>query len=171
MPAFLRVPFIGDKISKILVRRIRSTVEATFPVAEPRILFVCSPIGGLPPKDPILPFNTSNCIYKFSCNCGSRYIGRTERRLGVRVTEHLPKWSRQTEAKRPRSTAQPNSAITRHVTRCQLFQHSTADDCFSVVTRARHTRMLPYLEATFIARIKPDLCRQKDFGPYAQKFN
>ena len=163
MPAFLRVPFVGDALSRTLIRRIRSTVGATFTTAEPRILFMTSSVGGLPPKDPILPSNTSNCIYKFSCGCGSSYVGRTERRLGVRMAEHLPKWSLEQGARRPRSSAEPSSAITRHVTNCQLFQRSAADRCFSVVARARHARMLPFLEATLIASSNPDLCRQKDF--------
>ena len=163
MPAFLRVPFVGDALSRTLIRRIRSTVGATFTTAEPRILFMTSSVGGLPPKDPILPSNTSNCIYKFSCGCGSSYVGRTERRLGVRMAEHLPKWSLEQGARRPRSSAEPSSAITRHVTNCQLFQRSAADRCFSVVARARHARMFPFLEATLIASSNPDLCRQKDF--------
>ena len=163
MPTYLRVPFVGDVTTKILVRRIRSTVRATYTTADPRVLFVTSYVGGLPPKDPILPFSTSNCIYQFSCGCGSSYVGRTERRLGVRVSEHLPKWSLEEGAKRPRSTSQPSSAVTRHVINCRQFQRSTPDSCFVILVRARHARMLPFLEATLIASLKPDLCRQKDF--------
>lgn len=162
MRAFLRIPFIGDAASMSVVKRLNSTVASTFPAAEARILFTTTPIGGLPPKDPISLLSLSNCVYKFTCECGSTYVGRTERRLGVRIGEHLPKWLKEGSS-RPRSTSAPNSAITRHAMSCSTMDRRTLENNFSIIQCARHPRMLPFLEAVFILQTNPDLCKQKDF--------
>ena len=55
------------------------------------------------------PHVTSNCIYLFSCICSSTYIGRTERILSTRISEHLPKNLILNRSKLP------TSAIGRHI--------------------------------------------------------
>ena len=103
-------------------------------------------------------------MYKFCCSCGCSYMGRTKRSLTDRMAEHLPRWLMQGETSRPRSTAEPSSAITRHLVHCPAFDRAKPRiDFFTIVTRARCPAILPLLEATYIVTFNPDLCAQKDF--------
>ena len=52
---------------------------------------------------------SSNCIYQYTCTCGSRYIGRTERILSTRISKHLPT---NVTLNGPKL---PSSAIGRHI--------------------------------------------------------
>lgn len=164
MPAFLFVPFLGDPFSSHLKRTIVSLTAQTYPAAKPRIVFQTQRIHVRPLKDKVPLARSSNLLYKFTCSCGSNYLGRTTRALADRMAEHLPRWLLAGSNQRPRSTALPASAITRHVISCQQFDRSKpADHNFKVVTKSRHPALLPLLEATHIVTHQPDLCSQKDF--------
>ena len=41
-------------------------------------------------KDTLPLLTTSTCIYKFTCSCGVRYIGRKTRQLHRRIIEYHP---------------------------------------------------------------------------------
>ena len=93
---------------------------------------------------------------------GVNYIGRTERRLSIRAAEHIPKWILKV-GMRPRSAAEPNSAISRHVLKCNFFDKSRAPfSYFSILYCSRNARLLKILEALTIKRLFPSLCVQKD---------
>ena len=84
--------------------------------------------------------------------------------MASRISEHLPKWLMSGAKHRPRSTAPPTSAVTRHALSCLTFDvHKEASDYFSTVVKARFARHLAILESIFIEREKPPLCIQKDF--------
>lgn len=160
----LCVPFLGDSFSHQVERRVRRVTSLTFPSAEPRIVFTTSKICVRSRKDKVSQLCQSNVVYSFKCNCGSSYIGRTERSLASRISEHLPKWLMSGAKHRPRSTAPPTSAVTRHALSCLTFDvHKEASDYFSTVVKARFARHLAILESIFIEREKPPLCIQKDF--------
>ena len=163
-PAFLLVPFLGDSFASLLKRSIVSLTAQTFPAATPRIVFQTQRICLRPLKDKDPLARSSHLLYKFTCSCGSNYIGRTTRALADRMTEHLPRWLLAGSNQRPRSASLPPSAITRHVISCQRFDRTKpAEDSFKIVTKARRPALLPLLEATHIVTHKPDLCAQKDF--------
>ena len=163
-PVFLVLPFPGDSFSSFLKHRILNITGKVVPSAAPRIIYKTRPISIRPLKDRIPTVRASNLVYKFSCDCGSSYVGRTRRSLADRVTEHLPRWLMRGANQRPRSTADPTSAVTRHVMACDAFDRQRpAMDSFSIVTRSRCVSLLPLLEATHILFMKPDLCCQKEF--------
>ena len=160
---YLTVPFVNDAFSRQFLLRLNATVSRAFPAAEPRVFFTTSSISVRPLKDRIPLHRASNVLYKFSCGCGDTYIGRSERALSHRVGEHLPAWLLRGASTRPRSTAPPASAITRHVIDCPQFDRHNKIDHFKVLARARHRLSLPFLESTWILRMKPALCVHKEF--------
>jgi hypothetical protein len=161
-PVFLQVPYLGERFTGILRRRLRDAIGRSHPAAELRLLTTTSPIitGSL--KDRVRTVQAANIVYKFECDCGSSYLGRTQRALSQRISEHFPRWLTQGDGARPRSSAPPSSAVTRHVQQCPRFDRTVpAETKFKVICRARRPWLLPFLEMTHILQHKPDLCVQK----------
>ncbi|CAH8863643.1 unnamed protein product [Trichobilharzia szidati] len=100
------------------------------------------------------PHVTSNCVYQFTCTCQSTYIGRTERSVIVRISEHIPKNLR---LKGPQVL---NSAITRHL----LDTGHNVDNLksFKIINKQKKPNLLRFAEAIAIRRLKPNLCTQKE---------
>lgn len=161
-PVFLQVPYLGESFTTLLRRRLRAAIGRSHPAAELRLLTTTSSINMGSLKDRVRPVQATNVVYKFLCNCGSSYLGRTQRTLSQRIDEHFPRWLTQGDGARPRSSAPPSSAVTRHVLQCPTFDRTCpAESKFKVVCRARRPWLLPFLEMTQILRHKPDLCVQK----------
>ncbi|CAH8681898.1 unnamed protein product [Schistosoma haematobium] len=151
---FLHLRFIGDEIAGIINQRINSALKVTYPAAKLMTVWQtnCSLQQTKIDKPSFL--SSSNCIYQFTCTCQSTYIGRTERRVHVRISEHVPK------NLRLRGTRAFNSAIARHL----LDTGHTIDipHAFKVINRQRSTTTLRFAEAIMIKKLKPDLCIQKE---------
>ena len=154
---YLRIPFAGDTLSSTICKRIRESTKQAFPASCPRFVFATRRIPIRPLKDPVPPLSKSRAIYKFLCDCGSSYIGRTERCVKTRIKEHLPRWI-QTSAKK--STT---SSICKHVIDCDSFIGHDFTSYFSILSTSQFSFSLRVLEALFIQRHKPPLCVQKDF--------
>ena len=92
---------------------------------------------------------TFNCIYQFTCTCGSRYVGRTERILSTRIAKHVPT---NVTLNGPKL---PSSPIGRHII--------DSGHVIEVINRARNAQLLRFAESSAIRRIEQDLCVQKDF--------
>ena len=90
-PVFAEVPFIGDKAA-IFVKRSVKNILSAFPAAKLVVIFKTKRIPVASPKDKVSVFDLHNVTYMFECACGSKYVGRTERRLGDRIKEHVPAW-------------------------------------------------------------------------------
>ena len=132
-----------------------------FPAAKPVVIFDTRRIPVASPKDKLPVTAQSKIIYHFECVCGSKYIGRTGRRLAVRIREHLPKWLESSTKAPPRSSQPASSAITRHLQTCRCTV-SEAAGRFKVLFRARSDYHLRILESLSIKRFRPELCVQKD---------
>ena len=101
------------------------------------------------------PASTSSpIVYKFLCDCGAAYIGRTSRLLAVRSSEHIPKWLREGRS----GTCQ--TAIAEHLLECDC-NRASALTRFEVIASCQHGRSMRILEAIFIRRDRPVLCKQK----------
>ena len=121
------------------------------------------------------------------CHCDSRYVGYTTQRLQERIKQHVPKAIRQkttltpeqgTHRSQPNRT-QPNkkskaksktqfepesdSAIGQHLLEFHQCARNYSDSQFKILTTARSQFHLSLLEAVYISRKKPVLCRQKQF--------
>ena len=141
-------------------RIIRSTKQA-FPQVKPVFIFTTKRIPSSSLKDPDPPLLRSHVIYRFLCDCGDSYIGRTERALMVRIKEHVPRWL-QLGSSRNSSSSSLSSAVCRHAVDCDKFLGTRFSSYFSVLALSSHSLSLKILEAVFIPKHKPPLCVQKD---------
>ena len=149
-------------MANVVKRRLSGAVNTTYNAASLRISFTSKPILVQQLKDKIPASSASFCVYSFSCSCGSRYIGKTSRRLSERAREHHPAWLGSGVQKTITSGVVAHLVDSNHVVNI-----STA---FSPVYRVpnRYTRgvklqILSAAEAIAIRLIDPDLCSQKRF--------
>ena len=108
-PVYIRLPYKSEEIQNITAQRLKNAVKKTFYAAELRIIYETQKMLLPSVKDRTPVQDTSKCIYEFTCICGSKYIGRTERCLSTRIREHLPKWLLNSVDKTPKSS------ITKHL--------------------------------------------------------
>ncbi|CAH8524172.1 unnamed protein product [Dicrocoelium dendriticum] len=163
LSVYLQLPFKGDIVAAQLESRVHTAIRRAFnaakfcPIWETRKL-------PMPPVKPTQPISaTTHCIYQFVCNCGSSYIGRTDRSLGKRIGEHIPKWiaklSTQEAGEREKVSKMPASSIAKHLLESghQVDPRST----FTVIYRNDNPKVLRFAEAVALNRHRPILCVQK----------
>ena len=138
-----------------LKKAVNRAICLRFPAARPIVFFHTTAIPVRSPKDRIPIIRSSSVIYKFLCDCGAVYFGRTNRCLAVRIREHVSQWL--LEGGKGRSC----SAISSHVLQCNCLRKNLRDH-FSVIFRARNEQILRILEALSIKLFKPNLCMQKE---------
>ena len=123
-------------------------------------------------KDRTPTHQLSNVIYKFSCTCGSVYVGRTSQRLHIRMDQHVPKSFREFMRGNKTKTSQRKSKKTSWKSLTSIGKHLEGKpDCaknyeldhFSVLARGRTDFHLKVLEAMYIKHLTPNLCIQKQF--------
>ena len=96
--------------------------------------------------------------------------------LSDRIKQHVPKHlveptqegKKRGRGRPPKNLTKPaaeryQSAIACHLAGNERCLQAFSCDQFSVLSRARSARQLHVLEAIFIQRLKPSLCRQKSF--------
>ena len=150
---YLCLPFRGDDVSLLTRRRLGAAITRAFPAA--KLVFIedtqCIPIPRM--KDALTLTANSGVIYEFNCVCGCRYVGRTSRHLGVRISEHIPKWLLTS------GNSVSRSAITTHL---QTSRHIVdPQKAFRILYRPRHKCDLNYAETVAICRTNLNLCVQK----------
>ena len=120
---------------------------------------------------PLIKCYTS-AIYKFKCECGSQYVGRTNQRLGDRIKQHVPSVirnktqpSRQQPERLCRSSQliSCDSAVGKHLLSNKSCAETYSDDNFRILYKCRSAFQLKVMEAIYIKLNDPDLCRQKEF--------
>ena len=110
--------------------------------------------------------------------CGSQYVGRTTQHLQARIKQHVPRYlmSTQTTASlKPRTKGkltsdEQQSAIAKHLCDNERCRQVYKDDDFTVLSLVRSEYHLRILEAVYIKRDSPVLCRQKQFVTHLQLF-
>ena len=82
-------------------------------------------------------------VYLFTCakNKNVNYVGRTLRRLNIRIKEHISQVS----------------PIGQHLLNCDECVKTNLIENFRILAEAKNINELNYLEATFIKKIKPSL--------------
>ena len=156
-PVYIRLPFYGDGPTARLRRALTTATKRMFFAAQPVITFSTTKLPVASPKDRLPTASMSSVIYSFRCGCRTAsYIGRTSRTLAVRAREHIPKWL---EMGRP---GRCHSSISEHLLACTNCPPAPRDR-FTIVAQGRNQRVLRILEALFIKRDQPSLCKQKDY--------
>ena len=125
-------------------------------------------------KDVLPTSQKISVIYKYKCNCDSRYVGRTSQRLQDRIKQHVPQWLIQQLTRPGRS--QPHRSCRRNDTTpdydSAIGQRLLENDqCalnydikrFSIFATVRSSFHLNLLEAAYIKTRRPVLGRQKEF--------
>jgi hypothetical protein len=153
-PIFIKLPFKGDEVSDLICHRLNSALKRSFFAARLVLLHTTRRVPTPMYKDSVPFLNKSKIIYQFDCICGSKYIGRSERNLSVRLREHLPQWLLKGENRTPRS------AISKHL--LDTGHHIVPDQAFRVINRQRSGKLLRIAEAVAIRRLHPVLCVQKE---------
>ena len=175
-PVYLRPPWLGS-VSIRFEKQVQSAVKQCFSAVEPRVVYSSNELPSATNKDVLPALQKSNVIYKFSCHCDSRYVGRTSQRLQDRIKQHVPKSIRSCSsqkrllpARRCKSSTQTNtqslasdSAIGLHLLQNLTCAQHYDDSRFSILAQVPSPFHLSALEATFIKTSNPALCRQKEF--------
>ena len=161
---FLRLPYLGEAIFQQLTLTIKKALRRTFNAAELRTLAQTKSLPLPLIKTPIPTLSTTHCIYQFTCSCGDKYIGRTDRRLETRMKEHVPKRVLTAVTHTPTRLAMLKGKITSSITRHLLETKHEVNlpSAFQVIARCNQSKRLKFLEAILINRLKPALCAQKD---------
>ena len=157
---YVNLPFKGDALAVFTERRLSSAISQAFFAAKLRVYFTTTPAVRLQHKDKVPSSEASFCVYKFSCSCGTGYIGRTTRRLTQRVREHHPAWIKSGVTKTI------NSAVVAHLveTNHRVNVQEAFQPIYKVNGRLPKTiksRILETAEAIAIKLFKPVLCSQK----------
>ena len=110
-------------------------------------------------KDGILAHHKSYVIYSFTCRCGCRCVGKSTQRLEARIKQHISAYLfKPGNQKNP-----PASAIGEHLAANTACLNAFNYKQFTITATARNQSKLDTLEALFIKKRTPDLCKQKEF--------
>ena len=160
---FIKLPYMGDHSSLLTTQRLKAAVKKTFYAANIRIIENTTLIYLSKPLEHTKNDVTSHCIYQFECTCGHTYIGRTNRSLQIRASEHIPKWlQKQIASAEPINgeNRRPSSSIAKHIEIGHKIDVYTSS---KPIYKTCVGRILKYVEALAIRKFKPPLCVQKQF--------
>ena len=162
-PVYLKLPYLGN-ISERFSKKISEEISQVFSSVHLRtVLYTDRPLSGIY-KDVSPTHEKSNIIYKFSCHCGSDYVGKTSQRFHVRIDQHVPKVLKKWfDGRSEKPTKKYFSAIGQHLLDNPECVKNYKKDNFSVLVRAENSFQLHILEALCIQSLKPSLCKQKKF--------
>ena len=137
LPLF--IPWAGDKAHES-IKSLRRTMPQDF--AKVSIAYSTSKIRSLlpsfstndqSPENKILLAN--NLVYKYTCSCSQVYIGETQRRLSIRISEHQNR---------------KESAIHDHILVCTSSDTVDRDKFSIVAKRLRHRDARKRFESIYI---------------------
>ena len=113
-------------------------------------------------KDVLPPYHINSVIYKYTCSCGSDYIGRTSNRLDLCIKQHLPACILNLELKRDKLVNTSGSSIAAHMINDRECMAVFNVDRFRILSRSHSLYHLKVLETLYIRSLQPSLCKQRD---------
>ena len=160
---FLNLRFRGDHLASDTRRKVTAAINRTYPAAQLRLVWSTRRVMLNHVSRNLCIHSTSHVIYQFTCSCGDVYIGRTDRYLSERMTEHMPKWliksMARTDTNVNNTRRSPASSIGRHLHETGHVVDPQAS--FTTVLRNRNRKLLTIYEAMIIRLRNPKLCAQK----------
>ena len=160
-PVYLRLPWKGRGPAERTEIAVTSTVRATYPTCDVRVVYGTRHAFPDSIKDILPTHSKSNVIYLFKCWCGSQYVGKTTQRLEMRIKQHQP--TAKSLASKQTTKSSSSSSIADHLTQNMDCLNKFDKTMFSVVCKARTEAVLHVLEALYIRSLKPTLCKQMEF--------
>ena len=88
-PVYLKFPWIGNVSSKF-ENQISKAIKSCFYAVKPRVVYNSRVMLPSAKKDCDPTTQKSCVVYKFSCRCEARYVGRTTQRQADRIKQHVP---------------------------------------------------------------------------------
>ena len=166
----IKLQFLG-KESRSIEQKLNLAVKNCYFSVTPRIIFSSRPILNHCHKDPIPKYDQTMVVYRYQCCCDSSYVGRTGRRLMVRMKEHVPKCVR-VFVEDPKEPFDKNITLVRAAKKSSIAQHLLeSSSCgksfdwsrFDVIRKCKHMGELKIMEAVTITSLQPNLNRQNEF--------
>ena len=115
-PVYLKLPWIGNVSSKF-ENQINKAITSCFYAVKHRVIYSTRVMLPSAKKDSVPTTQKSCVVYKFSCRCEARYVGRTTQRLADRIKQHVPTSIRKKVTPYENSHlvfAIPKSIVSRH---------------------------------------------------------
>ena len=152
--------YLGD-ISKQIAVDLKKIVSESYPQVQLLLTYKThSMIGnrfGFKDRQPKL--NQSNLIYRYTCErCKAFYIGKTERQLGVRISEHMAVSVRTGKPMKTR----PHSDIYDHCQKCHVH---VSPDNFTIEDSHQTDKGLLILESLYQKIKKPIIGKMQQSTP------
>ena len=169
-PVPIKLQYLG-KDSHSMEKKLISAVTKCYYSATPRVIFSLKPIFNHCHKDPIPISDQTMVVYQYKCCCNSSYVGRTGRRLMVRMKEHVPKFVR-VFIENPQQPYHENTKMVRAAKSSSISNHLLENhECgkafdwsrFKIIHKCHSKWKLKVMEAVAITSIQPDLNRQNEF--------
>ena len=158
-PVYLRLPYIGTRGER-LTKSI--TVGRCYFSAAVRVIFQTHTAFVSMRKD-VLPLHHFNSvIYKYTCSCGSDYVGRTSNRLDLRIKQHLTARILNLRLIRGQLANTSGSSIAEHMINCRECVADFNVNRFSVLSWSHSLFHLKVLETLYLQSFQPSLCKQRD---------
>ena len=107
------------------------------------------------------PHHINSVIYKYTCSCGSDYIGRTSNRLDLCI-RHLPAWILNLRLIRGQLANTSGSSVAEHMINSRECVANFNIDRFSILSRLHSLFHLKVLETLYVRSLQPSLCKQRD---------
>ena len=151
---YITFPFLSDKISKYLKKKLKEINNIYFPQVNLKLSFINNfklrNFTNHKDKFPILW--TSDVVYKYKCAiCGNCYLGSTTRSLALRISEHQGRSFRtnQNLARPPQSTIRNHSE--------GLCNKQVEENEFSIIYKGKSITEIRIAESILIQTMKPEL--------------
>ena len=118
-PIYINLTFKRDWPLNDARYKIKSALRRIYPSAQLRLIPSTRGINLDKGQRSQLEISDSHVIYQFICSCGDIYIGRTDRQLMQRMSEHIPKWLKRSmllgSPKHQPSNRNPSSSKVKNV--------------------------------------------------------
>ena len=107
-------------------------------------------------------YHINSVIYKYTCSCGSDYVGRTSNRLDLHIRQHLPDRILNLRLIRGQLANTSGSSIAEHMINSRECVADFNVDRFSIPSRSHSLFHLKVLETLYVRSLQPSLCKQRD---------
>ena len=157
---FLRLPYIGSRGERFAKSITTAVGKHYFPAAV-RVIFQTRTAFVSMCKDVLPPHHINSVIYKYTCSCGSDYIGRTSNRLDLRIKQYLRARIWNLELKRGQLANTSGSSIAEHMINSRECVADFNVDRFSILSRSHSISHLKVLEGLYVRSLQPSFCKQR----------
>ena len=160
-PIYLRLLCI-DSRGERLAKSITTAVGRCYFSAAVRVIFQTPSEFVSMRKDVLPPHHINSVIYKYTCSCGSDYVGRISNRLDLRIKQHLPARILNLRLKRGQLANTSGSSIAERMINSRECVADFNVDRFSILSRSHLLFHLKVLETLYVWSLQPSLCKQRD---------